>query len=63
MTSIALVVRLDQALQSVDWGHLNNSGGTLTLDTFDSGMNDFRGKMINDVFTTDHPDGRVDTSH
>jgi len=63
VTSIALVVRLDQALQSVDWGHLNNSGGTLTLDTFDSGMNDFRGKMINDVFTTDHPDGRVDMSH
>lgn len=59
VTAISIVARLDQALQSVDWTHLNNNNGTLTLDTFDSGMNDFRGKMINDVFSTDHPDGRV----
>lgn len=60
VTSIGIVVRLDQALQSVDWSHLDNNNGTLTLDTFDSGMNDFRGKMIDQVFTaTDHPDGRL----
>lgn len=61
VTSISIVVRLEQALGSVDWSHLDNNNGTLTLDTFDSGMNDFRGKMINDVFSTDHPDGRVDS--
>ena len=60
ITSIAIDVSLDQALQSVDWSHLDNNNGTLTLDTFDNGMNDFRGKMINSVFMTDHPDGRVD---
>jgi len=25
-------------------------------------MSDFRGKMINAVFSTDHPDGRVDSN-
>lgn len=59
VTDLAIKVHLDQALPSVDWSHLNNNNGTLTLDTFDSGMNDFRSKMIDSVFSTDHPDGRV----
>jgi hypothetical protein len=59
-TSLAIVVRVDQALTSLDWSKLNNQGGTLTLDTFDDAMSDFRGKMVNSVFSTDHPDGRVD---
>ena len=55
----AIDVHLEQALQSLDWSHLDNNNGTLTLDTFDDAMNDFRGKMINSVFSTDHPDGRT----
>jgi hypothetical protein len=61
VASVGIDVHLDQALQSLDWSKLNNQNGTLTLDTFDSAMNDFRGKMINAVFSTDHPDGRVDS--
>jgi hypothetical protein len=60
LASLAIDVRLDQALQSLDWGHLNTNNGTITLDTFDDAMNDFRGKMIDSVFSTDHPDGRLD---
>ncbi|MEO6774734.1 MAG: hypothetical protein ABI467_17295 [Kofleriaceae bacterium] len=60
-TSLAIVVHLDQALQSVDWSKLGTNNGTLTLDTFDSAMSDFRGKMINNVFSTDHSDGRTDS--
>jgi hypothetical protein len=60
VASLAIVVRVDQALTSLDWSKLNNQNGTLVLDTFDDGMNDFRGKMVNSVFSTDHPDGRID---
>jgi hypothetical protein len=60
-TSLAIVVRVDQALTSLDWSKLNNQNGTLTLDTFDDAMSDFRGKMVNSVFSTDHPNGRVET--
>jgi hypothetical protein len=62
-TSLAIDVGLDQALQTVDWSHLDTNNGTLTLDTFDSGMSDFRSKMASSVFSTDHPDGRTDGSH
>ncbi|MEP6863017.1 MAG: hypothetical protein ABJE66_20490 [Deltaproteobacteria bacterium] len=60
-SSLAIVVRVDQALTSLDFSKLNNQNGTLTLDTFDSGMNDFRSKMASSVFSTEHPDGRVET--
>jgi hypothetical protein len=60
LASLAIDVRLDQPLQSLDWSHLDNNNGTLTLDTFDDGMNDFRSKMISSAFATDHPDGRLD---
>ena len=60
VASLAIVVRVDQALTSLDWSKLNNQNGTLTLDTFDNAMSDFRSKMVSSVFSTDHPDGRVE---
>jgi hypothetical protein len=61
VSSLGIDVRVDHALSSLDWSKLNNQGGTLVLDTFDDAMSDFRGKMVNSVFSTDHPDGRVET--
>jgi len=54
-TSLGIEVRIDQALQSLDFAHLNEQNGTLTLETFDDGIGDFRGKLMDSVFRTDHP--------
>jgi hypothetical protein len=55
--SLAITIRIDQALQSLDFHKLTNSNGMLTLDTFDDAMSDFRSKMMDDVFesTDDTP--------
>ncbi|MEO8840969.1 MAG: hypothetical protein ABI591_02565 [Kofleriaceae bacterium] len=53
--SLAITIRIDQALQSLDFHKLSNQNGTLVLDTFDNAMSDFRDDMMNSVFQTDHP--------
>ena len=56
--SLDITIRIDQALQSLDFHKLSNNGGTLVLDTFDDAMSDFREKMMNGVFDeTDHGGG------
>jgi hypothetical protein len=54
-TSLGIEVRIDQALQSLEFDHLNEQNGTLTLETFDDQMGDFRSKLMDSVFRTDHP--------
>jgi hypothetical protein len=53
--SLGITIRIDQALQSLDFSKLSNQSGTLVLDTFDDAMGDFRNKMMNSVFQADHP--------
>jgi hypothetical protein len=53
--SLGITIRIDQALQSLDFHKLSNQSGTLVLDTFDDAMSDFRDKMMNSVFEADHP--------
>jgi hypothetical protein len=57
--SLGIIVRIDQALQSISFGDLRDNNGTLVLETFDSAMNDFRKKMMSSVFETDHPSGET----
>jgi len=52
--SLGITIRIDQALQSLDFSKLSNQSGTLVLDTFDSAMTDFRNKMMSSVFQADH---------
>lgn len=54
-TSLGIEVRIDQALQSLNFGALDDQMGTLVLDTFDDQMDDFRSKLADQVFRTDHP--------
>lgn len=54
--SLGVTIRIDQALQSLDFHKLSNNNGTLVLDTFDGAMSDFRNKMMDSVFQADHPD-------
>jgi hypothetical protein len=53
--SLGITIRIDQALQSLDFHKLSNQSGTLVLDTFDDAMGDFRDKMMSSVFEADHP--------
>jgi hypothetical protein len=53
--SLSITIRIDQALQSLDFHKLSNNNGTLVLDTFDDAMGDFRDKMMSSVFEADHP--------
>ncbi|HEX7701476.1 MAG TPA: hypothetical protein VF403_12155 [Kofleriaceae bacterium] len=57
--SLGITIRIDQALQSLDFSKLSNQSGTLVLDTFDDAMSDFRNKMMNSVFQADHPQNNV----
>jgi hypothetical protein len=59
--SLGITIRIDQALQSLDFHKLSNQSGTLVLDTFDDAMGDFRNKMMSSVFETDHPQNNVDS--
>ena len=52
--TLGITIRIDQALQSLDFHKLANESGTLVLDTFDNAMSDFREKMMNSVFQADH---------
>lgn len=54
-TSLGITVRIDEALQSVNFADLDMQNGTLVLDTFDDQMSDFRSKLMDSVFRTDHP--------
>ncbi|HEY0250015.1 MAG TPA: hypothetical protein VGC41_00725 [Kofleriaceae bacterium] len=56
-TTLAVTIRIDQALQSLDFSKLTDNSGTLTLDTFDDEMSDFREKLMNDCFEADHGGG------
>jgi hypothetical protein len=58
--SLGVTIRIDQALQSLDFHKLSNNNGTLVLDTFDDAMGDFREKMTSSVFQADHPQNNVD---
>ncbi len=50
-TALTVTVRIDQALQSLDFHQLAHTGdGGLALDTFDDAMSDFREKMMTNVF-------------
>lgn len=53
-TTLDVTVRIDQALQSLDFSRLREDDGKLTLDTFDDAMADFRNKLTNDCFEADH---------
>jgi hypothetical protein len=55
--TLGMSIRLDGALQSVDFHQFSDESGTLELDTFDSAMTDFRDKMQNDVFTVNVAEG------
>lgn len=57
--SLGITIRIDQALQSLDFHKLSNNNGTLVLDTFDNAMSDFRDKMMDSVFQADHPSDNV----
>jgi hypothetical protein len=57
--SLEITIRIDQALQSLDFHKLSNQNGTLVLDTFDDAMGDFRDKMLSSVFQADHPQNTV----
>lgn len=56
LTTIGIHVRIDQALQSLDYQRLHEDDNVLTLDTFDDQMSNFRKQMVNAVFETDHPE-------
>jgi hypothetical protein len=58
VASLGITIKIDQALQSLDFSKLDNENGTLTLDTFDDAMGDFRNKMASAVFEADHDDGQ-----
>jgi hypothetical protein len=58
--SLGITIRIDQALQSLDFSKLSNQSGTLVLDTFDDAMSDFRNKMMSSVFEADQPQNNVD---
>jgi len=55
--SLVITIRIDQALQSLDFSKLDNQNGTLVLDTFDDAMGDFRNKMMSAVFEASHNTG------
>ncbi|MFT3696530.1 MAG: hypothetical protein QM831_25545 [Kofleriaceae bacterium] len=51
--TLDITVDIDQALTSLNYATLNDVNGTLTLDTFDDQMSDFRDKLMNNVFGAD----------
>jgi hypothetical protein len=49
-TSITIRLDMAKAFEGLDFTKLTNDSGTLVLDTFDDQMNDFRGRMVSNVF-------------